>query len=170
MDLKKYIRDIPDFPTPGILFRDITPLLMSPGAFRETIGRFLEQYEDKQIDAVVGIDARGFLFASPLAYSMRLPLIPVRKQGKLPFKTYSVTYELEYGSDAVEVHVDAIGTGNRVVIIDDLLATGGTMAAAAKLVEQTGAMVAGLAVVVELTGLGGRDALSGYEVFSILQY
>lgn len=170
MDLKQYIRDVPDFPSPGILFRDITPLLMSPAAFHESISLLQSRYTSEQVDTVVGIDARGFLFASPLAYSMRKPLVPVRKKGKLPFDTHSVTYDLEYGSDAVEVHVDAISHGQNVLIVDDLLATGGTMAAAARLVEKTGGHVAGVAVVVELTDLKGRDLLSEYDVFSILQY
>ena len=170
MDLKTYIRDIPDFPSPGILFRDITPLLKDPAAFHEAVDRLAEHYISQKVDSVLGIEARGFLLASPLAYIMRKPLVPVRKEGKLPFETQKVTYTLEYGSDAIEVHTDAISSGQRVLIVDDLLATGGTMAAATRLVEETGGHVAGLALLVELADLGGRDRLEGHDVFSLIQY
>ena len=170
MDLKDYIRDIPDFPTPGILFRDITPLLQHPGAFREAIDRLAEYAAARSPDAIVGIDARGFLLAAPLAYNLGKPLIPVRKEGKLPFDTHKVSYALEYGSDAVELHTDAIVSGHGILIVDDLLATGGTMAAAARLVQEAGGYVAGLAVLVELTELAGRARLEGYEVLSLIKY
>ena len=170
MDLKDYIRDIPDFPAPGILFRDITPLLKDSVAFREAIDRLADYYETREFDTIVGIDARGFLLAAPLAYRLGKALVPVRKEGKLPFKTHKVTYELEYGSDAVEVHTDAIADGQRVLIVDDLLATGGTMAATASLVEQIGGQVAGVGVLVELTDLNGRALLGGYDVLSLVKY
>ena len=170
MDLKEYIRDIPDFPQPGILFRDITPLLKDPLAFRSVIDRLGERYAELPIDVVIGIEARGFLFAAPLALRMEKPLVPLRKEGKLPFETLSVTYALEYGDSAVEVHTDAIVPGQRVLIVDDLLATGGTLAASARLVEGAGGEVAGLAVVIELADLAGRKRLRGYDLFSIVQY
>ena len=170
MDLKKYIRDVPDFPAPGITFRDITPLLQTPDAFRKVIDELGEYCVRKSTDVVVGIDARGFLLSAPLAYSLGKPLVPVRKRGKLPFETYGEAYALEYGDDAVEIHVDGIAPGGRAVIVDDLLATGGTMSAAAKLVEQTGGVVAGVAVLVELTELGGRSRLGGYDVHTLIQY
>ncbi len=170
MDLSEYIRDIPDFPRPGILFKDITPLLAEPKALREAVDRLSELCAPLQIDAIVSIEARGFLFAAPLAYCIGKPLIPVRKKGKLPYETYSVTYDLEYGTDTVEVHTDAISDGHRVLIVDDLLATGGTMAAAAKLVERAGGTIAGLAVLAELTDLGGRDRLKDYKTFSLVKF
>lgn len=170
VELKDYIRTIPDFPRPGILFRDITPLLKTPAAFKQAVDRLVEHYATRDLDAIVGIEARGFLLASPLAYQMRKPLIPVRKVGKLPFKTHRVTYALEYGSDAVEVHADAISRGQRVLIVDDLLATGGTMSAAARLVEETGGRVAGLAALIELADLKGRERLKGYDVLSLITY
>ncbi len=169
MDLSQYIRDIPDFPRPGILFKDITPLLAEPKALREAVDRLSILCEPLKVDTIVSIEARGFLFAAPLAYCMGKPLVPVRKKGKLPYDTYSVTYDLEYGTDTVEVHTDAISNGHRVLIVDDLLATGGTMAAAAKLVERTGGTIAGLAVLVELTDLRGRERLEGYDTFSLVK-
>ena len=170
MDLKSYIREIPDFPTPGVLFRDITPLLKDPSAFTHAVDRLADYCAERSLDVVVGIEARGFLLAAPLAYRLGKPLVPVRKQGKLPFDTHKVTYALEYGDDAVEIHKDAIIAGHRVVIVDDLLATGGTMAAATRLVEETGGDVAGLAVLVELSGLRGRARLDGYDVLSLVHY
>ena len=163
MYLKEHIREIPDFPTPGILFRDITPLLGHPQAFRHAVDQLAERFASEPFDTVVAIESRGFVFAAPLAYRLGVPLVPVRKKGKLPFDTHSVTYALEYGSDSLEVHVDAIGEGSRALIVDDLLATGGTAAATVRLVERSGASVAGLAFVVELTELGGRDALPDTE-------
>ena len=170
LDLRDYIRDIPDFPTPGILFRDITPLLKDAAAFRATVDRLVEYCEPLQLDAIVGIESRGFLLASPLAYCIGAPLIPIRQKGRLPFETYTESYDLEYGSDALQVHIDAISEGQRVIIIDDLLATGGTMSAAARLVEQTGGQVAALAFLVELSDLNGRDQLKGYDIFSLIEY
>ena len=170
MDLRHHIRDIPDFPTPGILFKDITPLLKHPDAFRYSVNRMAELFARTSFDAIVGIESRGFLFAAPLAYRLGVPLIPVRKEGKLPFDTLSVTYALEYGADTVEVHADAIGDNHDVLIVDDLLATGGTVAATAQLVEQAGGRVVGVGVVVELSDLGGRDALTDYHVESLITY
>ncbi|MCH8061949.1 MAG: adenine phosphoribosyltransferase [Chloroflexi bacterium] len=169
MDLSEYIRDIPDFPRPGILFKDITPLLAEPRAFHEAVDWLSELCAPLRVDTIVSIEARGFLFAAPLAYCTGKPLVPVRKKGKLPFDTYSVTYDLEYGTDTVEVHIDGISNGHRVLIVDDLLATGGTMAAAAKLVERTGGTIAGLAVVLELTDLGGRERLKDYNTLSLVK-
>ena len=170
MELRDYIRDVPDFPTPGILFRDITPLLKDTAAFRAAVDSLVEYCEPLKLDAIVGIESRGFLLASPLAYCIRAPLIPVRKKGRLPFETYTESYDLEYGSDALQVHIDAISEGQRVIIIDDLLATGGTMSAAARLVEQTGGQVAALAFLVELSDLNGRNQLKGYDIFSLIEY
>ncbi len=170
MELKDYIRSIPDFPTPGILFRDITPLLKDPPAFAETISALVARYKDIEIDAVAGIDARGFLFAAPTALTMGRPIVPIRKQGKLPYETHGVTYQLEYGTDTLEMHRDAVRPGDRVLIVDDLLATGGTLAAAVKLVERAGGLVAGLSVLVELTALNGRDRLAGYDLHTLVRF
>jgi adenine phosphoribosyltransferase len=167
LDLRDYIRDIPDFPTPGILFRDITPLLKSPDAFSRTIDLFANHYRDARLDVIAGIESRGFLFAAPLSYALGVPMVPVRKRGKLPARTHSVAYDLEYGSDAVEIHVDAISRGDRVLLVDDLLATGGTMAATTRLMALCGGEVAGLAFVVELADLGGRDRLDGFDIYSL---
>ena len=169
MELEGYIRNIPDFPRPGIQFKDITPLLKSPDALHQAIDRFAQYCTAFAIDAIVGIEARGFLIAAPLAYRLEKPLIPVRKKGKLPFRTTSVTYALEYGNDTVEIHQDAVAEGQHVLIVDDLLATGGTMAATTRLVEATGAQVAALVVLIELTDLKGRAALKGYDVHSLMQ-
>ncbi len=170
MELRDYIRDVPDFPRPGILFRDITPLLKDAAAFRAAVDRLVEYCEPLRLDAIVGIESRGFLLAAPLAYCIGAPLIPVRKKGRLPFETHTVSYDLEYGTDALQVHTDAISEGQHVIIIDDLLATGGTMSAAAKLVEQTGGQVAGLVALIELTDLNGRGQLNGYDIFSLIEY
>ena len=170
MDLKAHIRSIPDFPQPGILFRDITPVLKSPQAFTYVIDEFSKHYSGQRIDAVVGIEARGFLFAAPLSLKLGLPLVPVRKEGKLPFNTNSASYALEYGQSTVEIHTDAISDGQRVLVLDDLLATGGTLAATAKLVESSGGVVAGAAVVIELAELRGRELLKGYDVLSLITY
>ena len=169
MELTDYIRDIPDFPRPGILFKDITPLLKSPAAFQHVIETLASCYEERSIDVVIGIEARGFLVAAPLAVRLEKPLVPARKEGKLPFDTLTVRYALEYGDDAVEVHTDAIAPGQQVLVVDDLLATGGTLAAAARLVEQAGAHVAGLAVIIELADLEGRERLRGYDVLSLVE-
>ena len=169
-DLKQRIRDIPDFPKAGILFRDITPLLSDGRAFRQAIDFIGERYLDKQIDIVVGIEARGFIMGSALAYKLGAGNVLVRKQGKLPFKTNRTTYALEYGTDTLEIHQDAIKPGQRVVIADDLLATGGTISAAADLVRQLGGEIVELTFLIELVALKGRERLSGLPVFSLLQY
>ena len=170
MQLKSYIRDIPDFPQPGILFRDITPLLQDPAAFRYTIGQLVKRYQPDDLDVIVAIESRGFLFGAPLAYELGKPIVPVRKPGKLPSQTHSEEYSLEYGTNTVEIHVDGILPGQKVLILDDLLATGGTLAASARLVEKSGGVVSGIGVVIELTELEGRKVLGGYDVFSVLQY
>jgi adenine phosphoribosyltransferase len=170
MDLTRYIRDIPDFPKPGILFKDITPLLAEPPAFAEAIRRFVEQYRSRPIDAIAAAEARGFLFAAPLALELKKPLIPLRKPGKLPYRTYSLKYELEYGSAELQMHIDSIAHGARVLLIDDLLATGGTMAAGCQLIEQAGGQIASCAFLVELSFLEGRQKLEPREVFSLITY
>ena len=170
MELKDYIRNIQDFPTPGILFRDITPLLMDADAFAHAVDTFADYYSGRKISAIMAIEARGFLLAAPLAYRLRRPLILARKEGKLPAESYRTEYSLEYGTNVVEVHRDSVTTGDKVLIVDDVLATGGTLAAAIRLVEQAGGKVEGLALLMELTALEGREHLSGYEVFTLLQY
>jgi adenine phosphoribosyltransferase len=170
MDLKEYVRDIPDFPTEGIMFRDITPMLKDPTAFAYVVDAFTERYSRRQVDVVVAIEARGFLFGSPLAYRLGKPLIPARKQGKLPYESIRTEYSLEYGANVVEMHTDAVAPGTSVLIVDDLLATGGTLAATARLVELAGGRVEEVALVIELEDLGGRKRLRGYDVFSLVQY
>jgi adenine phosphoribosyltransferase len=170
MDLARYIRDIPDFPKPGILFKDITPLLAEPAAFQEAIDRLADQYRAEKIDAIAAAEARGFLFAAPLALALKKPLIPLRKPGKLPFRTHALQYDLEYGSAELQVHIDGVAEGHRVLLVDDLLATGGTMEAGCKLIEKAGGTVAGCAFLVELLFLRGRDRLKPHEVFSLIQY
>jgi adenine phosphoribosyltransferase len=170
MDLARYIRDIPDFPRPGIVFKDITPLLAEPRAFQYSIDRLAERYGTGDVDVVAAAEARGFLFAAPLALRLARPLVPLRKPGKLPHKTHALRYELEYGSAELQVHIDAVAPGARVLLIDDLLATGGTMEAACQLIRKAGGAVAGCAFLVELTFLGGRDRLRPHEVFSLVQY
>lgn len=168
MDLARYIRDVPDFPKPGILFKDITPLLGDPTAFSVAIDRFAERYSGEPIDVIASIEARGFLFAAPLASRLCKTLVPIRKPGKLPWDTQSLTYSLEYGEDTIEMHSDAIRPGQRVLIVDDVLATGGTVSAAVRLAERAGAEIAGLAFLIELEDLRGRDRLRGYNLFSQL--
>ena len=170
LDLKDYIRDVPDFPKPGILFRDITPLLGAPAAFSQCIDEFVARYEGRGIDIIAAAEARGFIFAVPLAMRLGAAFVPVRKPGKLPFRTHSLEYELEYGTDSLEIHADSIGAGKQVLIIDDLLATGGTVEACCRLVEQCGALVAGCGFLINLTFLNGADRLDGRELFSILEY
>jgi adenine phosphoribosyltransferase len=170
MDLAQYIRDIPDFPRPGILFKDITPLLAEPRAFQMAIDQLYERYRAMPIDAVAAAEARGFLFAAPLALRLQKPLVPLRKPGKLPFRTYSLKYELEYGSAELHVHIDGVSAGARVLLVDDLLATGGTMRAGCQLIEKAGGKVAGCAFLVELDFLHGREVLKPHEVFSLLRY
>jgi len=168
--LKTLIREVPDFPKPGILFYDITTLLKDKDGFRGVIDGLRSHYLGTEVDVVLGIEARGFIFAPALAYAMHAGFVPVRKPKKLPAECVSVSYDLEYGTDSLEMHKDAIGNGNRVLIVDDLLATGGTAAAAARMVREQGGQVAGIGVVVELTFLKGRQRLTGYDVFSLLQY
>lgn len=170
IDLGRYVRSIADFPKPGILFRDITPLLGDAGALRETVRRLAEPYRRQAIDVVAAAEARGFIFAAPLAIELGTGFVPVRKPGKLPAKTCHLAYDLEYGSDALEIHADGILAGQRVLLVDDLLATGGTMQACCRLVEQCQADVAGCAFVIELVGLGGAERLAPYPTFSLLQY
>jgi adenine phosphoribosyltransferase len=170
MDLKQYIRDIPDFPQPGILFRDITPLLQDPDAFRYVVERFSEEYRGAKLDAIVGIESRGFLFGTPLAQNLSVAFVPVRKAGKLPAKHISVEYSLEYGTSQLDIHEDALKRGQRALVVDDLLATGGTANATAKLVELLGAEVHAMAFVIELEFLKGRERLRDYEVLSLVTY
>lgn len=170
MNLKSFIRDIPDFPEPGILFRDITPLLRDAAAFAYTIDSLVDRFKEEPLDAVVAIESRGFLFGAPLAHRMGKPFVPVRKPGKLPAATHATAYSLEYGNSAMEIHVDGVRPGERVLLLDDLLATGGTLAAAARLVEMSDGVVGGIGVIIELTELGGRRHLKGYDVFSLVQY
>ncbi|MEW5768054.1 MAG: adenine phosphoribosyltransferase [bacterium] len=170
LDLKDFIRDIPDFPKEGILFKDITPLWQNPAAFRQAIDMLVDRFKDEKIEMIVGAEARGFIIGGALAYRLGTGLIPVRKPGKLPYKTISASYALEYGTDSLEMHVDALSRGQRVLILDDLLATGGTAKALVELVEKAKAKVAAIAFLIELTFLYGRDKLEGYEVFSLMQY
>jgi len=170
MDLTRYIRDIPDFPKPGIVFKDITPLLASPEAFAEVIDIIKDHYKHQKVGAIAAAEARGFLVAAPLALRMRVPLVPLRKPGKLPYRTHALQYELEYGSAELQVHIDGFAAGSGVLVVDDLLATGGTLKAGCQLVEKAGAHVLGCAVMVELSFLKGRQALAPYEVYSVIQY
>ena len=170
MDLKAYIRDVPDFPKPGVLFKDITPLLADPGAFGYAVAKMSAHYATRPIDAIAAAEARGFLFAAPMALELRKPLIPLRKPGKLPYATHSFKYDLEYGSAELHVHTDAVVGQARVLLVDDVLATGGTMAAACNLIEQAGGIVVGCAFLIELSFLGGRAVLPGRDCFSLITY
>ena len=170
LDLKQFIRDIPDFPKPGILFRDITPLLASPQAFGECVCRMAAHYSPRQVDAVVAAEARGFIFAAPLALQLDAAFVPIRKPGKLPFETHAFHYELEYGSDTLEMHSDGVSSDENVLIVDDLLATGGTVDACCRLLRQSGANIVGCAFAIELLGLKGAERIAGHEVFSIIKY
>jgi len=169
-NLKSLIRSIPDFPAPGVLFRDITTLLKEPGGLSLAVDAMLDRYAGTEVDLIAGIESRGFILAAPMALRLGCGLVPIRKPGKLPAPTLSQEYQLEYGRDAVEVHRDAIGPGQRVLLVDDVLATGGTMTAARKLVEGLGGKVAGISFLIELTFLDGRDKLGGCRVESIIQY
>jgi len=169
-DLKKLIREVPDYPKPGILFYDLTTLLKDKKGFHELIDRFCAHYANHQIDVVVGIEARGFILAPALAYRLRAGFVPVRKPKKLPAKTAKVSYALEYGTDTLEMHEDAVQKGQRVLLCDDLLATGGTAAAAVQLIRALGGTVDGAAFAVELNFLNGRSKLPGLDVFSLMQY
>lgn len=170
MDLKAIVRDVPDFPKPGIIFKDITPLLQDPKAFAFVIDTFADRYRNRPIDVIAGIESRGFLFASVLAYLLKKPLVVIRKKGKLPHVKVAYTYELEYGEDTIEVHEDAIPRGSKVLIVDDLLATGGTAEAAAKLVGKMGSEVTEFAFIIELGFLKGREKLKKYPIFSLIDY
>lgn len=170
MDLTRYIRDIPDFPKPGILFKDITPLLADPRAFRYAVDCMADHYTHNSVDVIASAEARGFLLAAPLALRLSKPLIPLRKPGKLPYKTHALRYELEYGHAELQIHIDALTPGARVLLVDDLLATGGTMEASCRLIAQAGGQAIGCAFLVELTFLGGRDKLHSCEVFSLIRY
>ncbi len=170
LDLKDYIRAVPDFPKPGIMFRDITPLLAHPAAFKQSVAQLAEPYRDLKIDAILAAEARGFLFAAPLAIELGARLVPVRKPGKLPYQAHTYKYDLEYGSDTLQMHIDALLPGDRVLLVDDLLATGGTIDACARLAEMCEAHVVGCAFAIELAFLKGRERLRPRSVFSLLQY
>ena len=169
-DLRALIREVPDFPKPGIRFYDITTLLKEPEPFRAVIDRMAEQIGDTKVDVVVGMESRGFIFSAPLAYKLGAGFVPVRKLGKLPAETIEVEYELEYGTATLEIHSDAIAKGQRVLIVDDLLATGGTVMGTIELVRRLGGEVAGLSFMVELTALHGRDKLGEFEIHALLSY
>ena len=169
-DIKSIIRDIPDFPKPGIIFKDITPLLKHPEAFRFVVDEIAKELEKTKIDFIVGIESRGFIFSPVLAYKLGAGFVPVRKKGKLPYRTEQIAYDLEYGSAVLEIHQDALPAGARVAIIDDLLATSGTALAAAQLVEKLGAKVEKISFLVELAFLKGRQKISRYSVSSLIQY
>ncbi|MCA9150149.1 MAG: adenine phosphoribosyltransferase [Planctomycetales bacterium] len=170
LELRDYIRDVPDFPKPGILFRDITPLLADPAAFSAAIDAFAEHFRDASIDVIVAAEARGFIFASPLAIALNVGFVPIRKPGKLPFETHAFHYELEYGQDSLEMHVDGIEHGQNVLVVDDLLATGGTIEACCQLVEKNGAKVVACAFLIELQSLGGRARIAPRDVFRLVEY
>jgi adenine phosphoribosyltransferase len=168
--LKSLIREVPDFPKPGINFYDITTLLKHPEGLRQVVDALSSEFKGEGVDAVIGIEARGFIFAPAMAYQLGAGFVPARKPGKLPSECATVSYDLEYGQDALQIHRDAVGAGHRVVIADDLLATGGTASAVVRLVEQLGGRVVGLAFVVELEFLPGRERLAGYDVRSLIKY
>jgi len=168
--LKKYIRDIPDFPKEGIMFHDITPLLQNPKAFAQAVDAMAEMMKGQKVEYMIGVEARGFIFASALAYKLGTGLVIIRKLGKLPYETINVSYDLEYGKDILEVHRDAISGGSRVVLVDDLLATGGTASAVGNLVKKLGGEIVGYSFLVELTELNGREKLKPYPVWSVLEF
>ena len=170
LNLSDYIRSIPDFPKPGILFRDITTLLAHPPAFHEAIRQLVERIGDMQIDAIAAAEARGFLVAAPLSLELGVALVPVRKPGKLPGETVAHSYELEYGSDTLEIHADALKPGDRVLVVDDLLATGGTVEACCRLVEKAGGTVVACAFLIELVGLSGAEKIAEYPIISLVKY
>ena len=168
IDLKRYIRNIPDWPKKGILFRDITPLLADPGAFEAAVEALCAEFTEAGIEYVAAVEARGFIFGAAVAAKLGAGFVPIRKKGKLPWQTESVSYDLEYGTDTLEVHRDAIGSQAKVLMVDDLLATGGTMAAACRLIEKIGGQVAGIAFLIELLSLRGREKITSYKVTSII--
>lgn len=169
-EIKKFIRDIPDFPEKGVIFKDITPLLKNPKIFRFSLDKISDLIDKWDFDCIVSPESRGFIFAAPLAYKMEKEFVPIRKPGKLPYKTYSISYELEYGRATLEMHVDAIDKGEKVIIVDDVLATGGTTEAIRKLVEQAGGIVVGVACLAELTYLNPRQTLRDLEIASVIKY
>lgn len=170
MDISKVVRDIPDFPIEGIIFKDITPVLSDFNALTQAIEEMEKQVDFSKIDKIAGIESRGFIFGSILSYKNRKPFVPIRKKGKLPYETLSESYALEYGEATIEMHIDAVGKGDRVLIVDDLLATGGTTAATAKLIEKAGGTVGGMLFMIELDFLAGRKNVAKYPVFSIIHY
>ena len=170
MDLASLIRDVPDFPKPGIIFKDITPLLQQPEAFHYVVDVMTERYRGQQVDVVAAVESRGFIFGAPIAYLLNAALVPVRKLGKLPAASLSIEYALEYGTNTLEIHRDAITPGQRVLVVDDLLATGGSVAATVQLITGLGGVVAGIAFLVELTFLNGRSRLANHDVFALIQY
>lgn len=170
MNLKEYIRSIPDFPKPGIMFRDITPLLADCGAFQYSVDQMADRFRDADVTAVLAAEARGFIFAAPLALQLNASFIPIRKPGKLPFDTHSFHYELEYGQDSLEMHTDAVTKGDRVLLVDDLLATGGTIEACIRMAERVEAEVVGCAFLIELDFLNARERLAGYDICSLIRY
>lgn len=170
MDLRRLIRDVPDFPRKGIIFKDITPLLQDPGALRQALSDLADRFRGRRISKVVGIESRGYIFAPAIAVALGAGFVPVRKPGKLPWKTACEEYALEYGSDRLEIHVDAVRAGEKVLVVDDLLATGGTAAAARRLTERLGGQVVGAGFLVELTFLEGRSRLPGLEIVSLIPY
>lgn len=169
-EIKKLIRDVPNFPKPGIIFKDIMPFLSEPKTFKKTIKYLAKYYKDKKIDKVIGIEARGFILAAPLAIELNCGFIPVRKKGKLPYKTISLTYDLEYGQDTLQIHEDAIKNGENVIIVDDVLATGGTALAVTNLVKQLGGNISGIFMLIELEFLKGREKLKDFDLFSLIKY
>jgi adenine phosphoribosyltransferase len=170
IELERYIRSIPDWPKKGILFRDITPLLADPEALAAAVDALCAGFTDAGIEYVAAVEARGFIFGAAVARKLGVGFVPIRKKGKLPFRTESVTYDLEYGTDTLEVHRDAVSKGSRVLMVDDLLATGGTMAAACKLIEKIGGQIAGIAFLIELSELAGREKLGGYKINTVISY
>ncbi len=169
MDLEKYIRDIPDFPTKGIIFKDITPLLADPGALDEAVRRLAEPYEGTGVQYVAAVESRGFIFGAAVARQLGAGFVPLRKPGKLPYRTLKKEYALEYGTDAIEIHADAVARGDKVLMLDDLLATGGTMAAACELVERLGGEIVGVTFLIELCSLNGREKLPGYDIHTLIR-
>jgi adenine phosphoribosyltransferase len=170
VDLYNYVRDIPDYPKAGILFRDITPLLAEPGAIKAAAAALAEPYKDQQVDIIAAAEARGFIFAAPLAIELNAGFVPIRKPGKLPFDLHSFAYELEYGTDELQMHVDGVKPGQRVLLVDDLLATGGTMEACCRLIEKCNAEIVGCTFLIHLVQLGGEERLSPHRVHSVLKY
>ena len=169
-EIKRLIRDIPDFPEKGVIFKDITPLLKNPRVFRISLDKISDLIDEWDFDCIVSPESRGFIFAAPLAYKMEKEFVPVRKPGKLPYKMYSISYELEYGKSTLEMHVDAIDKGEKVIIVDDVLATGGTTKAIIELVEKAGGIVVGVACLAELTYLNPRQTLTNFEIASVIKY